>query len=57
MTHNTLSLFRGAAFRAIWDSARTSLWFLPALMGLITPALVLSALAADDWLGQGPDEL
>ncbi|WP_410217057.1 DUF2254 domain-containing protein [Paracoccus sp. (in: a-proteobacteria)] len=43
------------AARALWDSVRTSLWFLPAILAVIAPALTFGALRMDDWLGQGPD--
>ena len=46
----------GNACRARWDAVRTSLWFLPAIMGTLAIALTWSALVLDDWLGQGPDD-
>ncbi|QDA36924.1 DUF2254 domain-containing protein (plasmid) [Paracoccus liaowanqingii] len=53
MTRTTLSFPGGDAVRAVWDSVRTSLWFLPSLMGGVAPILVIAAIAADTSLGQG----
>ncbi|MBM3606345.1 MAG: DUF2254 domain-containing protein [Alphaproteobacteria bacterium] len=47
---------RGNAVQALWDAVRTSLWFLPAILGVAALALTWGALALDEWLGQGPDE-
>lgn len=55
MTRKRL-LSRGNAVSALWDALRTSLWFLPAIMGVTALALTRAALALDDWLGQGPDD-
>lgn len=52
--HRLLS--RGNAARALWDSVRTSLWFLPAVMGVLAPVLTFLALATDHWLDQGPKD-
>ena len=49
-------LFNGNATRALWDAVRTSLWFLPAVLGLTAPALTFGALFLDEWLGQGSDK-
>ncbi len=46
----------GNAIRALWDAVRTSLWFLPALMSIAAPLLVIGAMAVDSWLGQGEDQ-
>lgn len=46
----------GNAARAVWDAVRTSLWFLPAIMGSLAPALTSAARAVDSRLGTGPDE-
>nr|WP_162623650.1 DUF2254 domain-containing protein [Paracoccus saliphilus] len=40
-------LSRGNAARALWDAVRTSLWFLPAVLGIIAPVLTFLALAID----------
>lgn len=56
MTGNRGRISNGNAWRALWDSARTSLWFLPALMGGLALGLTAGALALDDRLGQGPHE-
>lgn len=47
--------FSGIKVRAAWDSVRTSLWFLPAIMGGLAPVLAYGARAIDDRLGAGPD--
>ncbi|WP_410216496.1 DUF2254 family protein, partial [Paracoccus sp. (in: a-proteobacteria)] len=46
----------GNVWNARWDAVRTSLWFLPAIMGTLALALTWCALALDEWLGQGPEE-
>lgn len=47
-------LSRGNAARAAWDAVRTSLWFLPAVMGACAPLLTFLALSLDVRLGQSP---
>lgn len=46
----------GNAARGVWDSIRTSLWFLPAIMGSLAPALTYGARLIDKRLGTGSDE-
>lgn len=53
---NMKRLSSGNAARAILDSDRTSLWFLPAIMGSLAPALTYGARAIDNRLGTGADE-
>lgn len=55
MTRDRL-ISRDNAAWALWDGVRTSLWFLPSIMGIAALALTMAALALDDWLGHGPDE-
>ncbi len=56
MTQPRHYLSNGNASRALWDSVRTSLWFLPAIMGVLALGLTAGALALDKGLGQGSDE-
>lgn len=44
------------AVRAIWDGVRTSLWFLPAILGAMAPILAFSARYLDTLLGSEPQE-
>ncbi|MBM3606511.1 MAG: DUF2254 domain-containing protein [Alphaproteobacteria bacterium] len=55
MTGGGVLTARGNAGRALWDRMRTSLWFLPVLMGGAAPLLTAGVLALDEWLGTGPD--
>ncbi|QIR86518.1 DUF2254 domain-containing protein (plasmid) [Paracoccus sp. AK26] len=56
MTQPRHYLSNGNASRALWDAVRTSLWFLPAIMGVLALGLTAGALALDEGLGQGSDE-
>lgn len=56
MTRSRSYLSKDNAARALWDSVRTSLWFLPAIMGVLALVLTAGALALDEGLGQGSDE-
>lgn len=49
-------LSRGNAARALWDGIRTSLWFLPAVLGSIAPILTFIALTIDGWLDRQPHD-